>query len=732
MSDILEEIAIYAAMKTLNVTLQIGLMAALFAGSTSSSGATDSPKTPEGLARRGQEMLRQMIEVNRYWLVSPPDSVVAYSYVFHLNDRDPMTVRVTDPRRASHAQRQGITWYSILQTIARKPAQAIVREMTETNGVVALSLRVEPGVRGHCGNGIEGTWTGYFNLGGDFAEVVIDLKTMTPLRSVLGKITETYDDFVVVDDRHLVPLKVTVEKEDSMRFDWKFRLYKPGLWLLDYSEYGGRKVAWADGVRVGDKPAQMQAAAAVSVEREAVEKAGSARLAQFMAANRHWLLPSTEARRGLVYDYEQEGGYRERVMFDGDGNLMVRLESTKDKPGVPTGERLWTVRGQKVDADHDAPFVKTTELPEADRANGAALKGWLHQDRAVQHLAMGLALECAVTRLARESEAFGGETLPVKNDPGRYLLVLHPRGSARLFLGTMLMFTSWAYMHDVGYSRSEILCDAATHRPLEERDFDGEKLVGHIWFEDWLPNGAGGVPRRVRAVVPYEKDNRDKALEMNARFQVVRSGLWLLDQVESAFRGNGGSTGRVQLVTAEASAFEPIRNLLERQKTTEHILSRLTSGKSEVALSLDANDWQDVAVVAQWTEAAKESASWSEDRKSDALQPMIGVYRARAMPQPDGSLQVALEGITTASWKEFESEWFVTAAARNSETSKTSAITEIRAENSPAGFSVTLSLPPAWGLGKEPAFNLKLEGLVRRMTGAYHGHGIWYRFAREK
>jgi len=686
----------------------------------------------EDIARRGQQILQQVLEANRYWLISPPKEVGAYSYVFHLNDREPMTVKVANPGRTGQAQRQGITWYSILQATARKPFQATVTEISETNGVVALSMRLDPAVRGHCGNGIEGTWTGYFNLGGDFAEVVIDLKRKVPLRSVLGNEEETYGDFVQVDKEHLVPLMVTVEKGDSMRFEWRFRLYAPGLWLLDYSEYGGRKVAWVDGVRVGEAVAQVQAATVVSVQREEAERAGSARLAEFLAANRHWLLPSMSARRGLVYDYEQEGGYRERVMFDPNGDLMVQLESTRDKPDVPTRERLWTAGGQKVEADHSDPFVKATELPEAARGSGEGLEAWLHQDRAVQHLAMGLALDCALTRLAREPEAFGAETLPVKDDPGRYLLVLHPRKTARLFAGTMLMFTSWAYMHDVGYSRSEVLCDATTQRPIEEKDFDGKKLVGQFRFEDWVSDGTGFAPGRISGVMPYEKDKKDNSLEMEARFQVVRPNVWLLDRVESSFRGNGGSTGRVQVVTADAAAFEPIQNLLARLKKTDDILHRVAAAKPETTLQLRPNEWQDVALAAEWTEAAKKSASWNEDRKSEAGLPVIGIYRARALPQPDGSLQVELEGLSTASWKEFETEWRATAPAPANAISKAKTTAELRAENSPAPFTVKLDFPATPRLSTSPSLTVSLEGTVMRMSGAYHGHGMWFRFSKEE
>jgi hypothetical protein len=694
--------------------------------------AAEAPAATRGVAEQGQAILKEMIEVNRYWLVGPPEAVGHYSYSFHLNNREPLTVNVEIPGRTGQAQRQGITWYSTLQTLARKPAQAVIREISETNGVVALSMRLEPGVRGHCGNGIEGTWSGYFNLGGDFAEVLVDLKRKVPLRSVLGNLVETYGEFVEVDSGHLVPLCVTVQREDSMRFDWKFRLYQPGLWLLDFSEYGGRKVAWVDGVQIGDATARAQNATAVSVQREAAERAGSARLEQFLAANRNWLLPSLEARRGLVYDYAQEGGYRERVMFDPEGNLMVRLESSKEAPDKPTRERLWTIRGQKLEADHGDPFVQETDLAEAVRSAGSGAEAWLRTDRAVQHLAMGLGLECALTRLAREPEAFGAEVLPIKEEPGRYLLVLQSRKNTRLFAGTMLMFTSWAYMHDVNFSRSEIVCDATTHRPIKETDFDEAKVVGDFRFEDWIAVGTGSAPGKIRAVVPYEKENQDNSLELNAQFHVARPGVWLVNQVESSFRGDGGSTGRVQVATLDAKIFEPIQDLSARQKTTENILRRMASGKPGLELDLPLGNWQDVALAAKWTAAAEQSAAAREDRKSPAMPPLIGIYRARASAQPGGSMRLELEGITTTAWKEFQTEWTASAVESGRKTTEARATANVRTEGAPGAFTVQLDLPTSPDLRAANSLKVTLEGTVRRMTAGYHGHGIWFRLAGEK
>src|SRR5436190_22767801 len=73
------------------------------------------------------------------------------------------------------------------------------------------------------------------------------------------------------------------------------------------------------------------------------DETGRAREAvgELIQANRNWLLPSLEARRGLVYEYREEEPYFERVTFDLEGNVLARLETTKDSTNHPTRQQLW-------------------------------------------------------------------------------------------------------------------------------------------------------------------------------------------------------------------------------------------------------------------------------------------------------------------------------------------------------------------------------------------------------
>jgi len=244
-------------------------------------------------AERGKLILNKVIAANRLWLLAPPDTVTNYSYVFHLSwDKAPGGVLqapfyVSNPSKASSRERQGITYSSLLQHLAKTPEQVQVQSVKEDNGRIRLALKILPvpgarktdttdgfggttddiGGKSHpippldivCGNGISGSgWRGLFTTGGTNAELVLDAERMVPLNSVVkvsrGRtVEESFSDYTEVNPGSYVPLSVTVKyaglRSGDMEFAWKFKLHD-GLWLFDESQYHGEKVAWTDHVIV--------------------------------------------------------------------------------------------------------------------------------------------------------------------------------------------------------------------------------------------------------------------------------------------------------------------------------------------------------------------------------------------------------------------------------------------------------------------------------------------------
>ena len=234
---------------------------------------------------RGKQILNQVVAANRLWLLAPPDTVTDYRYLFHLQwDKAPdgfilTSVHVTNPRNASATERQGITYSSLLQRLAKNPDQVRVRSVQEASGKIRLTLEIlqVPGAKTTqviggvtvsipplqigCGNGISQNWRGHFTTGGTNAELVIDAERMVPLSSAVevpfGRtLEESFSDYTEVSPGNYVPLSVTVkygglpsELGGDMVFAWKFKVYD-GLWLFDESQYRGEKVAWTDQVAV--------------------------------------------------------------------------------------------------------------------------------------------------------------------------------------------------------------------------------------------------------------------------------------------------------------------------------------------------------------------------------------------------------------------------------------------------------------------------------------------------
>jgi hypothetical protein len=683
-----------------------------------------------GNQARGQEIIRRFVEVNRYWLIGPPAAVRQFSYTLNLFDAKE-EFAVPDPIKAPRARRTGVMYSTMLHQLAAKPESATVRSLTEESGRIRLTLAFDPPVDGECGDGVEKVFGGYFGVGGDTGYLVLDANRFVPVEAGMGKLTETFAEFVQVDAGHSVPLAITIQA-NKWRYDWRFRLYEPGLWLFDDSLYADRRVAWVEQVKVNEQTPVLRRAVEASLARDKAEAAGARALRTFLKANQHWLLPSLEARRGLIYEYRQEEPYLERVLFylervlfDPEDNAMVVLEATNESPDKATRQSVWLADGHRITCNEGDRYVATE--PRSVAA-GAPAETRPPLDCGLQNLAVGLGWDCGLTRLAREPGAFSIERLAA-DTPGQYRLVAHPREDEELFAGTMLAFTSWAYMHDVRFDRSEILCDAATQRPLVERDFAGkDELKGEFFFEDWADDPSGAAPGRIRAVIPYQKDGKDQSLEMDARFQFAKPGLWLLSRVESHFRGaEGGSTGTVSLVTGSAAAFAPITELLARLKTTEQILAAIQAApEGTVEVRELSSHWKPCALRTSWTKEAQKTADGDRDKSQAAA--LIGIHSARLERGPDGTLRICLDGVTTARWKEFETEWKVGwHDALGQLTGPTATNVTVRAESGPAPFTVSVAVP-SWPGGTEVPTPILVEGKVRCLTGVYR-NGMWFGFA---
>lgn len=223
------------------------------------------PLPPEEQAKGG-EILRKLGEVNSRWLEPGAPGVGSYRYSFRLGDREPQAVEIKAGQRSSLTMRQGISYYSAVHWLAANPEKAVFRQLESDEKKITLTYTLAEPVRVAAGNGIAGTWTGYFSRSVREGTLVVNAATFTPLEHTSGELREIFSQFVEIAPNRAVPLAITID-QGGMHFDWRFCVYQPGLWLFHEARYGGGAgnavavVAKIEQVEIDGRPAEVSAAA---------------------------------------------------------------------------------------------------------------------------------------------------------------------------------------------------------------------------------------------------------------------------------------------------------------------------------------------------------------------------------------------------------------------------------------------------------------------------------------
>ena len=187
--------------------------------------------------QQAEQIIKKLVEVNRYWLIGPSSEVHNYSYEFELlSSPKVVTYDVNNPTTARWAVRQGICYYSLLNYAALHPEDVSITDFVEKDSIIQLTVSLIKPVKMHCGNGIEKTYFGSFSRPMQGGTIWIDPNRMVPLKANVGTVREQYGDYMLVEENLWVPLNIKVDA-DYMHFDFKFNFFKPGLWLFDTSEY---------------------------------------------------------------------------------------------------------------------------------------------------------------------------------------------------------------------------------------------------------------------------------------------------------------------------------------------------------------------------------------------------------------------------------------------------------------------------------------------------------------
>ncbi len=321
---------------------------------------------------------------------------------------------------------------------------ATLDALERTDEEIEVEFQTDGSLGSRLGGGVSGSWSGYIHYQLGSGTLRLDAKTLMPIeltstfhdqgRRKETVVTERLSEPVEVDPGHWVPLRVEavrhererregqVVDEGTCRFDWTFRVYQGGVWLFDAEPAGeGTAIGYhLEDVQIGDsaKPVAQASSAAVAAIQTSKGRARKI-VDQYVEVNRAWLLPDLEKRQGLVYDYVQEDGYRERVFFDLQGNILAHLKSGRQTKGSPSGDQhLFTADGREARGTADESFLKGRPFDPAS-TNPFSSHKRLH------NLATGWGWECASMRLARAADDLGVE-LEESADGNTRKLILRP------------------------------------------------------------------------------------------------------------------------------------------------------------------------------------------------------------------------------------------------------------------------------------------------------------------
>jgi hypothetical protein len=182
-----------------------------------------------------REWLRRIGEANRDWLRAPSDEVGEYAYDFVMNDKPAHRYVVPRDRQVAGVVLQGIAFVSAAKWLIEKPENVVVRQIDRDEDRVTVSYSLLEAGHLSAGNGVLGSYHGFFSKGFRDGVIVFDPRTYQLLECRTHDVTEKFGDYCSLAAGRFVPGTIEITKGDEVRNHWKFAVYEPGLWLFDKS-----------------------------------------------------------------------------------------------------------------------------------------------------------------------------------------------------------------------------------------------------------------------------------------------------------------------------------------------------------------------------------------------------------------------------------------------------------------------------------------------------------------
>jgi hypothetical protein len=284
--------------------------------------------------------------------------------------------------------------------------------------------------------------------------------------------------------------------------------------------------------------------------------------------NRAWQNPSLDHLKSVQFTHVMRPiRLDERFVWRGDGSSFLEVVHREDEHAEKEIGRLWVTmpEGAQYYFAADAQYPRREEKTQQEVAEYVR-----------DHL-MGTRVSFTALDWGRDPGGFSVQD--VRRDPEKRTLVIKlvpSRGRDRYYVhgGAMFETTSWAYVHHLYLSWSEITVDAENHRIMHEVDYgsDGQKIC-EVDLDDWIePSERSSAPRRVQLRFPGSK------FHVDYRFEWLPEGLWILRKGESHF--DGKDPQREEIVDLKLN--DTVPELEERLARARHGREAM-EGKSQLA-----------------------------------------------------------------------------------------------------------------------------------------------------
>jgi len=261
---------------------------------------------------RVREVLRKMKEANTHWFSGAVrQKVESCTFTFHFADGTETNIDWNDSANPgswyTEFYRKGISYIGVsrLLIIDIDGLRCTSVKENADEGTITFDFVLAQEWMNAVGNGISGSWRGWFNGGIGEGKAVICTKTNTPIEIITSRYDEKFFDYVEVESGKFVPKQIVIDyhrgERDApsvMYFDFRFNLYEPGVWLFDRSipRDGGEPVVWLADVQINGEPAvERKTESAISIENEPIVRQHALRPnASFLYPRIQTLLPEID------------------------------------------------------------------------------------------------------------------------------------------------------------------------------------------------------------------------------------------------------------------------------------------------------------------------------------------------------------------------------------------------------------------------------------------------------